>query len=85
MSLTDLGGEAAQQPEIKWSPLSSEQWREYVYPDGSTYRINNPSKLHVRNSGAHNVVDEAGVVHYVAKGWIALRWAVYPGCPFVDF
>jgi hypothetical protein len=71
--------------EIKWSSLQSELYREYVFPEGDVIRISEPQCLHVRGSGAHNVVDANDVVHYVPTGWRSIRWKVRDGRPFVDF
>ena len=51
-----------------------EKWREYVFPEGDTYRIYKPTELRIADSGSHRVCDEAGVWHYVTPGWRAIRW-----------
>jgi hypothetical protein len=50
--------------------LSSEAFREYIYPSvGSRYRIENPIGLYRREGGAtHRVVDSSGVTHCVPCG-----------------
>ena len=56
------------------SDIATESWREYTYTDGYTVFVDNPSKLLVRDSGAHCVVDKDGVTYYVPDGWRLLRW-----------
>ena len=59
--------------------LTTEEYREYVQPDGFTYRIDSPVALYRRDGGAtHRVVDAAGVVHCVPCGALhpntVIRW-----------
>lgn len=54
-----------------------EEWREYVYADGFTYRVDTPAALFVKNKpegDSHRVVDASGVTHYIPSGWRILRW-----------
>ena len=58
--------------------IDSEEFREYVFqvpnsPFTTTVRINNPKNLSVSNSG-HRILDQAGMSHYIPKGWIHLKW-----------
>lgn len=57
--------------------ISSEEYRVYTYKDGSTFRIEAPSVLHVLNDDrgeTHRVVDESGLTHRPARNWIAISW-----------
>lgn len=57
--------------------LTAEEWREYEW-DGSTYRIDSPTALYLKDGGTtHRVRDEAGIVHLVpapGERGCALRW-----------
>ena len=60
--------------------LQSEVYREYVFPDGSIYRIDSPDALLLKDgSTGHRVVASDGVVHYIPGLWIALRWKTKEG------
>jgi len=59
--------------------LTVEEYREYDFPGGRTYRIDNPVAYYYREGGTtHRVVDSTGVVHCVAFpgefGDVVLRW-----------
>lgn len=61
--------------------LTSEEYREYVGPNGTVYRIDNPVSLYYREGGStHRIVDREDIVHCIAypSGYngalIALRW-----------
>lgn len=65
--------------------VTSESWREYIFADGFTYKIENPVTLYVKRKAegdSHRVVDRAGVTHYVPMGWRALRWVASPEVEF---
>ena len=69
--------------DLKFSDISSEQYREYVFTrkDGSyLVRIDQPCQLNVSDNG-HRIWDASGTSHYVPKGWIHLRWRVKEGQP----
>lgn len=61
--------------------ISSEEWREYRYPDGGSVRIDAPTKLHVSKAGGHRIFDNQGVSHYVNSGWRHLSWKAREGQP----
>ena len=65
-----------------WEDISSEQVREYIYPDGSSEVIYNPLVLHISESGGNRIVDQAGVSHYIKAGWNHLAFRVHPGFSF---
>lgn len=65
----------------KFDDISSETYREYVYPD-YVLRIDNPLALNVNfSSGGHRVFDAQGVSHYIPKGYREIRWEVKEGFP----
>ncbi len=66
---------------LAFTDISSEQWREYAYPDGGLLLIKGPIALNVSKSGGHRVLDGAGVSHYIPKGWRHLKWQVKDGLP----
>ena len=60
----------------KFDDISSETYREYVFPD-MNIRIDNPVALNVNySSGGHRVYDGEGVSHYVPSGWREIKWEV---------
>ncbi len=66
---------------LVFTDISSEAYREYIFPSGGTYRVENPQFLHVSSSGEHRIFD--GVFsHYIqpVEGWV-IRWLAKPGCP----
>ncbi|RWH49627.1 MAG: hypothetical protein EOR34_10485 [Mesorhizobium sp.] len=57
--------------------IKTEVYREYVYPDGAIYHIDNPVQLWWKRDekgDSHRVLDIAGVTHYPIRGWLAIRW-----------
>jgi hypothetical protein len=67
--------------DLKFEDISSEQFREYVFPEGETVRIESPLKLHVSESDAHRILDAKGESHYIPPKWIHLRWKSKDGEP----
>ena len=66
--------------------LTVEEYREYVAPSGSVYRIDNHVGLYYREGGTtHRVVDSAGIVHCVPfpgeGNDVILRWKNKVGDP----
>ena len=60
----------------KFDDISSETYREYVFPD-TTVRIEHPVALNVNySSQGHRVWDAQGVSHYIPGGWRELKWEV---------
>tara|TARA_B100001245_G_C22799425_1_gene385381 strand:+ start:496 stop:723 length:228 start_codon:yes stop_codon:yes gene_type:complete len=58
-----------------WIDLDGvEEERTYHFPDGSTYTVVKPSKLFVKKSGSHKLVDANGLNHYVKSGWNAFTF-----------
>lgn len=64
----------------KFVDITSERTRTYVFPGGAEVVIDSPSYLSV-SAGGHRLLDAAGTSHYVPKGWIHLKWDVYPDAP----
>lgn len=67
--------------ELKFKDISTEDFREYEYPD-MTIRIENPRELNVSKSGGHRVLDAEGISHYIPAGWRHLRWKANPAFSF---
>lgn len=61
-----------------WHDISNEMWREYVYLDGSRFRVEAPDKLNVTRSelgDSHRIKTDGDAPNvYVAAGWIAIVW-----------
>jgi hypothetical protein len=67
--------------------ISREQFREYNLAGGTSYRIENPVALYVKESGSHRVVAKMPngqyESHYIdAEGKRPVKWVVGPGEPF---
>lgn len=60
---------------MKELDISIELWREYHYKD-STYRIEKPLKLYIKEGGSgHRVVDADGITHWCPVNiWHCIRW-----------
>ncbi len=65
---------------LKFADISSEDYREYRFPNGDFVRIERPVMLNVSKNG-HRVWDEMEVSHYIPHGWIHLSWKVKKGEP----
>jgi hypothetical protein len=78
-------------PELEFKDISSEMYREYIYPDGSKVMIENPVAVAVKpthrpfGGGGHRIVDKEGKGHYIPPGWIHLYWDNKPGLPRIQF
>lgn len=59
--------------ELVFKSLADEEYREYVYPNGTTIKVSGKS-LHVSKSGGHRIVGNDGLAHYIAPGWVHLKW-----------
>ncbi len=66
-------------------PIHDEEWREYDLEDGTTYRIEEPTDLLVRDSGEHNVIDINNVVHYIPNTFKIIRWKPFDGKRPIQF
>lgn len=59
-----------------WDDLTDEEYREYVYPDGTVYRVMHPFFLKREKKDGldkHRVMT-TDMVHYIKPGWIVVRW-----------
>lgn len=67
---------------LVFDDISSEAFREYVFPNGTKYRIESPILLNVSASGGHRLYAKDGMSHYVQprEGW-AIRWKSLPDQP----
>lgn len=57
--------------------LQTEEYREYVYADGTIYRIDAPVTLHIiqgMSGWSQRVIDANGVTHRPTPGWLGIRW-----------
>jgi hypothetical protein len=64
--------------------ISHEEVRVYVFPynclgDVFEHTIRRPTKLVIRESGAHMVQDYEGITHYIDKGWKVITWKTKGG------
>lgn len=64
---------------LKFTDISSESYREYLYADGSVVRIDKPVKLNVSKSGGHRIyaaTDSAprGKCFYIKPEWRYIVW-----------
>ena len=68
--------------DLEFEDISSEQFREYLFPGGEIVRIENPLKIYVdEESKSHRVFDASGESHYIPNKWIHLRWKSKEGKP----
>lgn len=65
--------------------ISSEEFRVYTYGDGTKFRVDAPSTLHVivddKGSTSHRVIDVDGVTHRPERGWVGISWCARDGEP----
>lgn len=47
--------------------------RTYHYPD-MTYTVKNPSKIYIKKTGSHKIVDAEGNNHYITSGFRAFTF-----------
>ena len=66
---------------LKFTDISSESWREYVYDVNKTIFIDKPLKLHVSKSGGHRIYSEDGLSRYIAPGWLQIVWSAKDDAP----
>jgi hypothetical protein len=74
------------QEYFQWVDISEEEWREYLYPDGSMVRIDHPVALSLSHlgpppeygGGSHRIVTAEGLSKYVPRGWILLTFRASP-------
>lgn len=75
----------------QWMDTRNEDHRIYVFPS-SEYRIDRPQRVLVKRKpegDSHRVIshDENGkpISHYVAAGWVAIRWEGLDGQEAFDW
>jgi hypothetical protein len=57
--------------EIAWTELSPpERSRTYAFPDGTQLKIENVSRIEVRESGKHRIETADGKKFFVCPGWL---------------
>lgn len=61
--------------------IDSENYREYAYADGKSFRIDKPQTLYILANGSHRVVDRGGVTHRPERGYVGISWQPLPGQP----
>ncbi len=61
---------------LKFTDISSEKWRTYIFPSGMQVSINEPLHLNVSKTGGHRIFDNFGRSHYIQPGWYHLYWEV---------
>lgn len=71
--------------ENNFRDVSSEEFREYIFPGGDIVRIERPIRLHVSARNAHRVFTADGMSHYITSGWLHLRWKAKPGAAHFSF
>ena len=64
--------------KLIFNDISTEEFREYKYPDGTVERFDSPLQLNVSPNG-HRLFLANGDCVYVAKGWRNIRWRVKEG------
>ncbi|MES2860084.1 MAG: hypothetical protein V4701_01350 [Pseudomonadota bacterium] len=67
--------------KIEFTDVSTEAWREYLFPGGDLVRIEEPLKLHVSESGGHRIFDASGLSHCISPSWIKITWHAKDGQP----
>jgi hypothetical protein len=67
--------------DLQFTDISSEEYRNYTFPDGLQITINNPTHLNVSAKGNHRLLDASGVSHYIPTGWVWLSWKAKDGQP----
>jgi|GEM_PF-2525552 len=67
---------------LDFKNISSERYRQYVFPNGENLIINQPLYLNVSPSGGHRLFDNFGNSYYVQpqEGWY-IKWQAKFGLP----
>lgn len=66
---------------LNFTDISSEEYRQYLFGDGTTVKIEGPQFLNVSKNGGHRIFDAQGISHYVPYGWRHLSWKSKEGSP----
>lgn len=80
MTFDDLRVNTNADTNLKFTDISSEQWRVYRFADYQVH-IDKPLALNVSRSGGHRIWDEMGISHYIPRGWHHLSWLSKLGEP----
>lgn len=59
---------------LKFSDLSNERFRTYIFENGDALRLDEPLALNVSASGGHRVALKDGRSYYISPKWIAIEW-----------
>ncbi len=70
MGITKLRNES----DNKFTDISSEMYRTYVFPEGEAVTIEGPLQLSVSASGGHRVLAVGDGCYYIPPKWIAIQW-----------
>ncbi len=65
--------------DLEFTDISSEKYRNYVFAGGEAFRIEEPTHLHVSESGGHRVHNAAGESFYIPKGFLMIVWETKDG------
>ena len=67
---------------LEFKDISSEQEREYTFPNGQKLHIGKPLFLNVSPSGGHRLYTEKGWCYYIQpkEGW-SIKWRPRKGQP----
>ena len=82
MSDENKGVEFVNESGRLFEDISSEESREYTFPNGRTLVIRKPLFLNVGSNGGHRVFSSDGYSWYVrpSEGWY-IRWKAKAGFP----
>lgn len=60
---------------LRFDNISSEENREYTFPNGNKLLIKEPLVLNVSSSGGHRLYDKNGYSYYIQpkEGW-SIKW-----------
>lgn len=66
---------------MKSLDIQSEEYRVYIYRDGSSLRIDNPIELFITESGSHRIIAEDGLTYRPTPGFYGIAWKAREGEP----
>ena len=72
-----------------WTDISTESFRTYHYPGGTSINVPTPKLINIQKSSmgghSHRIQTEDGTGAYIAPGWAAISWKVKEGAPIFTF
>lgn len=68
---------------LRFTDISHEHVRQYLYPNGAKIEILFPLKLSIDRSNIHRVFDHTGLLYHIPPSWIAIVTKPKPGAPNV--